>query len=263
MSLALDLTPDRGRLTGQVAGDGWTSSLLAHRMPPFSAANPCPWAGRYTFRLAGASNGPASGPEGHGVAALSVGATGGTTVSGTLADGTKLAGAAAVSVDGLWPLGLLLPGNRGSLLGWSALTNAPLPRLDGSVDWVRKADPSAASFRAGFTNRTTVEGAGYSSAAATNFLASQPTLCLTVRGLAPERPPDTRCLQRIGQLAYAGDGFRQLTLQLSTGLWNGLFTNPVTRAVEPVRFTLLLPDGAGFGCLPGTNGSAVVERRLP
>jgi hypothetical protein len=257
LALALELAPGGHRLSGTFDGPGWSSTLLAHRPPVFSAAAPSPWTGRWTLRIAGPSNGPATGPAGHGVAALAIAPTGVGTLSGSLADGTRLAQASPVSADGLWALAPTVYGNRGSLLGWLSLTNAAPLALQGSVAWVRPADPLALPFPAGFTNATFAEGAPYQPTHAAAWVAPH---CLTLRGLDGSPEPLTRCpTTTLSSLTLAGEGFRSLQLAPSSGLWSGVFTNPATLVVHPVRFTLLGTNATGYGHILGTEGSAAVE----
>jgi hypothetical protein len=198
------------------------------------------------------------GPHGHGVAAVLVTPNGATTLSGTLADGTKMAQSGPVSKDGWWPFYLPLYRGKGSVLGWLLFTNDATDSLRARVNWIKPAVPADKLYPGGFTNVTFAYGSTYSAPAMTNYLAAHPATCLEISGLVPEI--QTNCLALIAGTTWSGPGVKSLKLDLPTGVWTGTYTNPVTGRPLPAKFTVLLQSGSGFGHVLSTNVSAAVEQ---
>jgi hypothetical protein len=251
VSLWLDLTNGSESITGCVASANWTAPLLAYRTIAFPAS----FAGRYTMFALADTNSP--GPAGHSMATPVVSTSGTMTLSGTLADGTKLAQVGIVSRDGHWPLYQPLYGSRGLVSGWLDFTGDPGVGLAGQLHWIKPTVTGDKLYPGGFTNTPSAFGSLYSMSAMTNFLATNTTACLAVSGLTPE--PQTNCLASVARNTFAGPGVKTLKVDLSTGLWNGNYTNSMTGRILPIKFTFLLPAGAGCGFVLETNASAAIN----
>jgi len=252
VTLCLDLTNGTDLVTGEIFGNSWTATLLAFRPPAFNQGHPSPNAGRYTLFVAGSTND--SGPMGHGVAAVSIGVNGSTTLSGTMADGSKIAQTAPISKDGQWPLYATLYGGQGSVLSWLSFTNDDSRSVTGRVHWIKPAAPGAALYPGGFTNTIPAYGSGYTANAMTNLLGSQSEFCMAITGLPPETR--THCLTLTARNTLGGTGLPALKLDLVTGLCTGNYSTPGSPRLFPVKFTFLLPSGVGCGYVLGTNVSA-------
>src|SRR5258706_49587 len=113
-------------LEGTVSGGTWTAALVANRSV-FSAAHPCPYAGKYTFIIPGDTTGSPS--VGDGYATVTVNSRGSVSVAGSLADGTRFTQSATVSGNGQWPLYVALYSRGSSILGWLTFANTTTDRL--------------------------------------------------------------------------------------------------------------------------------------
>ena len=254
LSLHLDLTNGTETITGQVATLDWSVPLLAYRTVAFANANPVPISGRYTLSIAGSTNGV--GPLGHSVAAVTVNAAGSMTLAGTLADGTKVAQSGYVSTNGNWPFYLPLYRNAGFVSSWVTFTNDATASLMGRCLWLKPASTDKL-YLGGFTNITALTGSIYSSAAMTNFLATNLTPCVSVTGLTGDG--QTNCLAMIARNTFGGPDVQKLALDLPTGIWTGSVTNPMTGKVLPAKLAVHLQSALGFGHVLNTNVSAALE----
>jgi hypothetical protein len=111
-------------------------------------------------------------PQGNGFGTLTVTATG-AAWSGKMADGTAATFSTTVGSTGRIPFHLMLYTNTGSAHGWmqiaadsvSTPTNAGLPLLDGTIDWVKAAQPTASTnhnYKSGFAlHSLTIAGGKY------------------------------------------------------------------------------------------------------
>jgi hypothetical protein len=252
VALCLDLMNGTDQIAGQVMTSNWMARLLAYR-PVFGAANPAPYAGRYTMHITGGVD--LSSPMGNGVAAILVKSNGTLMLSGMLADGTRAVQTAPVSKDGWWPFYLPLYHGKGSVLSWLMLTNVA-DGLLGQLNWIKPTVPRDKLYPDGFTNVAFVYGSTYSAQVMTNFLGTNATACLFVSGLLPDI--QTNCLTLIAKNTFGGPGVKGLKLDLPTGLWTGTYTNPATGRPLPLKCVLLQQRGYGFGYVLSTNLSAGV-----
>jgi hypothetical protein len=156
VTLDLDATAGAQTIAGVVSGEGWSAPLVARRTLPFPKTSPTPLAARYETVCSEDTNAP--GPTGESLATTIVAASGTTTMTGTLADSTKLTFKGALAPNGQVPLYVPLFRNRGSLLGWLQFTNVTQKGFAGEAHWIKTAIPGDLSFPEGFTNRVLVSG---------------------------------------------------------------------------------------------------------
>lgn len=156
VTLDLDATVGAQTITGVVTGEGWSVPLVARRTSPFPKTNPTPFAGRYQIIFSDDTNAP--GPAGESLTTTVVAASGATTMTGTLADTTKLIFKGSLAPNSQLPLYVPLYRNRGSLLGWLQFTNGFPRGFVGDFHWIKMPIPDDAVFPGGFTNFVTVRG---------------------------------------------------------------------------------------------------------
>ena len=233
--------------------NGWSAQLMADRLVFSKSAHPASaYSGSYTLVIPPAADGPA----GSGFGTLKIDAAGGVQWSGTLADGSKISQASALSEQGVWPLYASLYSGGGSVLGWVQVSGNRT--LSGQLIW-NKTSSNSKYYPQGFTNLLEVAGSFYSGTAkAAPGLALQSgthNLIFTGGGLSD---PFTNN-------ATLGPGFRlvspsawklSLGITASSGLFKGSALNPQTG--KPFAFQGVLLEngnyGAGFFLGPNLSG---------
>lgn len=211
LTLAIDLTNSTGKVTGKVAGRGWTSELVAYRKVARLAGSLTP--GKYVVALA-ADPAATNQPSGDGYAVLTVSTLGSATVSGKLADGTAIAGTTSIAAGGQWPLYISLYKNTGMLLGWLNLTNS-----SDSVKWLRPA--SAGGVYPEFSADLITSSTFYSKP-----LAGTGFQVILDGGSLAQPVPAIVTINSLGQWVVTGDLASQLKLSFSssTALVSGKYT---------------------------------------
>jgi hypothetical protein len=233
----------------------WSAELDANR-EVYSTAKPSPQAGKYTLILPGATN-SATLPGGNGFGTVTVAASGSVTFSGTLGDGTPVTQSANESAQGQWPLYISLDSGQGMLLGWLAFTNEPLQDIDGQLGWFKPAQPTATTYKAGFTNFTQqAVGSAYSLPKGARVLdLTNGYVLLEDGGLAQSiSDPFTLGANNI----VTGSNKLSLTLTTTTGLFQGTATNSAGKTVS-FKGALLQKQTNGFGQFLNTTQSGSVS----
>src|SRR5262249_48799328 len=161
--MAADLAGGTDRITGIATNRNWGFADLTLDRAVFNAAtNPAPFRGTYTLLLPPATNSPLS-PGGDGFASVKVDAKGGASISGLLADNTKLTLKAPVSKQGNLPFYVpLYTKGTGLLVSWVAFdTNLPATDLSGLLNWFKPTQPATKYYPHGFTNESMLIGSRY------------------------------------------------------------------------------------------------------
>jgi uncharacterized repeat protein (TIGR02543 family) len=242
-------------LSGGLTNPVWSAELDANR-EVYSTAKPSPQAGKYTLILPGATN-SATLPGGNGFGTVTVAASGSVTFSGTLGDGTPVTQSANESAQGQWPLYISLDSGQGMLLGWLAFTNEPLQDIDGQLGWFKPAQPTATTYKAGFTNFTQqAVGSAYSLPKGARVLdLTNGYVLLEDGGLAQSiSDPFTLGANNI----VTGSNKLSLTLTTTTGLFQGTATNSAGKTVS-FKGALLQKQTNGFGQFLNTTQSGSVS----
>jgi len=204
---------------------------------------------------------------GNGSGALTVGANGSVTLSGSLGDGTKETQAAGATVsitkEGLWPLYLPLYSGGGSVLGWVTVSNAPgtVTNLAGTLVWIKRANATNMFDSAGFTNVVDVVGSGYVAPLKGVTVLPLPVTTFTVAGAdLPFAITNPIALTPQNTLVVIGANPLNLTVKITTttGLFTGSFINPVTGATNLVKGVLLQDQNLGPGQFTSTTNSGAV-----
>ena len=151
---------------GVISNGTWTAQLTANKSVFNATKDRATFAGDYTMIFDGA-NGPTTLPEGDGYAYVAIGENGAVTLSGSLADGSKITPSATLSQYGKWPFYASLYGGAGCVSGWVGVGDSGA--VSGSVVWI-KPGGTGGNYPGGFTFPTTASGGLYSKSAGINGL---------------------------------------------------------------------------------------------
>jgi len=132
--LSLDLTNGTDTITGYVADQSasgnynWTSDLVLYRGVSGVSGSNAPAVGKYV--LVAQPENAAAGYE-----AVSLATSGALSLSGALPDNTAISQSAKISKDGIWPVYIVLSGDKekGMIVGWQ--TNTLTGACDGQLYW--------------------------------------------------------------------------------------------------------------------------------
>lgn len=249
--LIIQMHVSDGEITGTVL-DGISTIDLAAGRAVFSKTNPCPYAGLYSFVFA-PFEADLTAPQGFSFGTVTVATTGLGTMTGVLADGTKIKSKLSVSKYGTFVLYAALYANKGSCIGAVIITNNT---LEATVDWF-KPSSSGVYYPAGFSVVAELTGSKY--------VASIPMLDL------PDGAGNALVMFTGGNLtgvlsntvtiapnyAVTATG---LTLKLTakTGLFTGSFTHPGTGKATKFEGTVLQLQNGGAGYFLGSNQCGAV-----
>jgi len=254
-------TLDNSRIDGTVNGGPWLAELKANRAVFDAHANPAGYAGKYTLLFPGSGDPTnTSVPFGDGYAAIKVTSSGAMSLSGALADGTKLARTAMVSRDGDWPLYLPLYAGQGQALGWLSFSSpSSQSDLSGWISWIKPAPTSAALFPEAFSiMNTNVIGSPYNSSASPITGFRDGVVSLTGATLATNITDDVT-INLKNQVTSSNSNPFTLTLNAGQGLFKGNLKPP--GATKPVTFSgaILQDQYSGSGYFLGVNQSGKVS----
>jgi len=241
MPLNIYLQMDLGggdSLRGSVSDGDWWADLQADRQVFQKASNPAPKAGNYTMLIRGGG----SGPDGDGVATVSVNAKGAISLKGTLADGTKMTQKSAVSKTGYWPLYVSLYRGGGVLLGWLEFDNASDSDLSGQVVWSKRADASTTIYPAGFTDGLEAIGSRYVAPISGQRILSVGDGQLTLSGGSLANAEQVNFNLADKNLVTGG-----AALKLTFSTKQGTFKGTATPASGPVSFQGVVLQKANLG----------------
>ncbi len=245
VTLQLDLTNETDRVTGSASDGIWTATLTGDRAIYDGKTKLAPEAGSYTLVLAGAY-GSTNKPAGDGYGTLTVGKNGVMSLTGTLADATKLTPSVPVSKYGHWPLYASLYSGQGVLWGWLTFTNAS--DVGGTVAWV-KLPAKTQYYPAGSSLAVEALGARYfPPVKGTNVLGLTTTTDLTLTldsGGLVQGITNRIALAGNSRVTTLSGPKLSLTFTPSTGAFYGSMVNPATS--KPVSFGGVLLQGQGFG----------------
>ena len=267
LNLTLGLAPDSPSLVGNLTDGRWVAQVLAnHSGFDGLTRRATQYAGSYTLIIPGRDD-DETFPQGHSYGTVVVDAAGKISLSGSLADGTVLKQTASLSADGQWPLYVQLYGGRGSVWSWLQFdTNSAPVTVQGSLSWIKTAQPSAKYYPEGFTNSVLARGSSYLRPAATTSRVINVTnaavsfeggnLVAAFTNLVTLAVPNNKIVNNSSnQLS--------LTLTLPSGVFSGSATAPNTKQAVQIHGTLLQNMDQGYGYFLGANrsGSVLLQRR--
>ena len=242
ISLLLQKTNAAGLITG-----GFVGGAVEVRLERLTSALPgsnAPPVGRYTFALPNGTPSPSQlVPGGNGFGTGTLDSSGALQLAGTLGDGTVFTAAPPMTRAGHWPLYVSLFAGRGALLGWLSPTNDPgNGSLDGSLQWIKSLDLSAATYPAGFSNQVAFLGSPYKPP------ASGTRVLNWVHGLAAVTGTDLGlgitnlvklATNNVFQVEDANESGLQLSIDPNSGLVAGSFTHPWEGTTNALRGVVL------------------------
>jgi hypothetical protein len=257
-TLALNYTTVDGlaMITGTILGETWRADLAIEALSKPSLTTPNPYTGRYTLVIPPSESGSPT-PPGNGAATLRVNSLGTATLTGTLADGARLAVSGRITVAGTLPVFFAPYAKKGLLTGPLRFRTEEVSDLDGPLYWHRPTGTGI--FPQGFSVQTTAVGSRYSALA-----LGQPAVPVTME-------------ENNAALALGDGGFDEPVVQLTTlapgnklifpmpqvvtglsakinpitGSFAGRFMHPETNKLTTFRGVILQKQGAGFGFFAG------------
>ncbi len=219
----IDVSQGGEHVNGTINASDWTATMSGDRAVFDGRSNSSPQAGRYTLIIPRTISGP--GGDSYGM--ITVDNSGRLSLSGGLADGTKLSQSTRVSKEGRWPLYVPLYGGQGSLFSWVTL-NPDGPSGQGS--WTKPALLKAKYYKSGFAITPALSGSRYNrpgigspilSFTDGNIILSGGNLSGSINnGIS---------LSASGRVTSQSNDRLRLTFSLSTGAFSGSVLDPNTK----------------------------------
>ncbi len=257
VSLHLD-TNHLDIVAGTVSDGNFVAGLLGNRADFDGRLQKAPEAGLYTLAIVGAPNSNAA-PGGDGYAAVNVSSAGILSMAGSLADGTKVAGAAVLSGNGDWPLYVPLYGGQGSILSWVLFQNTAADDASGGVAWIRPPIPRARFYPAGFAQATTATGFQYHPPASGHSVLTVTNALVTLSGGGLAANIEENIAIGPGnRVKDLGTNRLAMVLVPSSGLFWGTVKDPATRKSVLFSGVVLQNLNQGTGYFLGTSQSGKV-----
>jgi len=247
------------QVVGRVTDGVWEAPLLGDRAIFNSKTNLAPYAGSYTIILPGQDDGD-TGPEGYGFGTIKVDGNGGATLAGTLADGTKVAIKAPLSMHGQCPVYVPLYSGYGSIVSWLLVSNRPTDDVTGLLNWIKPAQINAKQYPRGFTNEITAIGSAYvrpAPATVPAITVAAPTVAFVGGNLANPFA-NAIVLGLSSKVTNLGSNKLSLSIATASGLFKGSLTEPSSGKSFAFSGALFQKQNSGFGFLLGTNRSSRV-----
>ena len=257
LTVELDFGSSSNQAVGRVTDGFWEASLMADRSTFNAKTNPCPQAGTYTLILPGQTD-AADGPEGDGFGTIKVDGNGMASLIGTLADGTKVSTRTPLSAVGQWPVYASVPG--GTILSWMNFIDRPTDDLTGLVSWIKTAQIKTRYYPGGFTNETIAVGSSFvrpTDPNATLLELTGTTIAFSAGNLSTPFSNDISWGTK-NKITNLGENNLSLTVNTTSGLFNGTVTDPITGRPSKFGGALLQKQNVGSGFMLGTNLSSLV-----
>jgi hypothetical protein len=261
LALQLDLFGGSDRIAGTVtvSDNSWTSELAAVRTGGFNTTtNPCPQAGTYTLVIPG-TPGSTQKPAGDGYGLVKVSTAGQVTLTGVLADGTRVSQTATLSQSSDWVVYVPLYVGRGYFLGWLTFTNAPDRDMDGWVGWFRPVQPSVALYTMGFAVMTEAVGSRYAKPpTGTPALSFTDGMVILSDGNLSAGFTNQVQLNANNTVVNLSNNSLKLAINPGNGLFSGSAQDPVSRKNLSFKGVVLQKQNAAGGYFLNQNQSGEV-----
>jgi hypothetical protein len=293
LTLQVGLEETVNQITGTLTANGAPFATLSADRALYTASKkpvapmmnvPANLLGNYTVVFASGeapNNGlsAAQYPQGHGVGLLTVSASGNARLVGTLADGTSITCANALSRTSSWPFYVAIAGGQGSLSG--ATTFGPNATLQSDLDglglhWFKPANSHAKVYPSGWASgiQTDLLGSKFvkPSAKANSNLALIPSAAnptgnsnvYLVDGNVPA-PGVTQAVNitatnTITVLSPNPDNVKFKAIE-PTGLFTGTFLNPDDNTATTFKGVVIQGQKTGYGFFlsGGQSGSVTLQ----
>ncbi len=271
LQLTLHL-PEAGSETmpGTVSDGTITLNFSVDRAAVGTRVSPVPQAGKYTVGLFPATPGDGTlVPAGNGFAFLNVDSYGRLRGTGSLADGTPINFATALSRNGVAPFYLSLPRSGETIFGTVVFAPADRSDIGGAAEWIKS--PGGRNYPSGFSKSLTIAGSRYTpppaGARVLILPASEPNAELIFRegNLATEisRRFTLTSLPHVAVLQPAAERF-VLNVSPGNGFFTGQFFHPELNRLTSFRGAILQKQNIGVGYFLGsTEGGSVELRPVP
>jgi hypothetical protein len=231
ISFMLQAGSSTNQFLGNLSDGVWVAGMHGAVAPFNLKTNPAPYAGNYTIAFPGQTGSPALG---NSYGSVRVDGNGNVRLAGMLADGTKVSQSALLSRDGLWPVFIPLYSGKGLVMAWISFTNRATDDLNGSVSWIKLANPTAAYYPDGLAFAGSAVGSAFraSSALALNVEVSK----LQTSGGAP-------------------GNITSLKISASTGTFKGSMLDKLTGQPKSFQGALLQKPNVAYGFIFGAGQS--------
>lgn len=262
LNLSLDLTNGTDQLIGTVSevtsnsSTIWTAQLLTDRAYFDGKLNVATQAGKYTIVLPADTN-SAAGPEGDSFGAVTLSTKGAVSLSGTLADGTKVTQKTSISKNGDWPLYVPLYKGKGALISWVNFTNQPDSDVIGAFNWFKQTQ-TAKYYGGGFTNEALLVGSTFVASKTNNVLSWSNALVAFLGGNLSADFTNAIGIDAKNKVTNLGTNKLSLSLNKSSGTFKGSVTSPTGGKALSFSGAVLQNQTNGSGFLLGTNRSSRV-----
>lgn len=262
VELRLGQDNEAGQIFGRMTDGVWTASLAGGRAA-YQTAGGAPQAGEYTVVFPGQVGDP-NLPAGDGYGTLHVGADGLGTLSGTLADGTAFLQTAWLTAEGDWPMYVSLYAGKGALVSWLTFTNQASSDINGTVVWIKQANPAAAQYPAGFISDTKVVGSLYVPPTGANKSVnlSSAFVNFTAGNLASDFS-NSVSVNAGSQVVNLSPNALTLTISSTLGSFTGQVAEPGSGVMHSFGGVVLQKQNAGFGFMLGSTRSSLVTLAAP
>jgi plastocyanin len=228
LTLQMDLTGLQV-LTGTVSDGTSDASLVAVRAGFGASERATAYEGYYTWAMPGA---PEAGPAGYSYGTARVGAAGAVHLSVFLSDGRSAVASGALSSGGQAPLYLSLYGGKGAFLSWLTFTNSSCS-TNGALWFGNSALTNLFLWLGAFKPDTNGGNALDSANVSVELPDSTNFVALDPNGI--------------------GGSFTNVVLTISgtSGIFTGLFDDPISRRTIRFNGAVLRPVQTGYGFFRG------------
>jgi hypothetical protein len=258
LTLSLDLTNRFDSIVGLLTNAGfWGADVVAFRAVFDAKTNKAPQPGPYTLIIPGTNSSVLPGGDSFGT--LTMDTSGRLRFGGSMADGTKVSQATAISKYGDWPLYIPLYGGKGMLLSWY-LFGSPTNGVSGVLAWIKSGTKSRYySNEFGFSTFST--GSRYvpppRNGKVLGFAEGTVQLSSGELGHGITNSISIGANNRVTNLS---SNKLSLVFTPSTGLFRGTVVDPAGAKSRPISFSgaVLQNTNAGRGFFLGTNQSGTV-----
>ena len=265
LNMRLGAGTEADQIFGTVSDGTWTAKLDGDRAVYNKKSNPSPNAGKYTLALP-SPDGDATMPVGDGYGTVTVDAGGVARFTGSLPDGSKVSQSVALSKNGAWPLFGSFGGGKGFyatsggayslLLSWMNFASQATDDLNGSVVWIKQADPKAKANAPVFNGEIKAFGSVFNGG---NFLNGTNSVVTFSGGAFGEGL--TQVLAPNGKSEGASGDKVSLKFSKSKGTFTGKVADPASGKSVPFSGVVVQKRnlGAGFVLKDGTSSRVALK----
>ena len=262
LTMSIGAGAEADQVFGTVSDGTWTAKLDGDRAVYNKKSNPSPNAGKYTLALP-SPDGDAAMPVGNGYGTVTVDAGGVARFTGSLPDGSKVSQSVAISKNGTWPLFGSFGGGKGFyavnnsassvLLSWMTFASQPTDDLNGSVIWIKQADPKAKANAPVFNGEIKAFGSAFDGG---NFLSGSNAVVTFSGGAFGTGVSQPVAMG--GKSGKAGGDQASLKFSASKGTFTGKVADPSSGKSMRFSGVVVQKRNLGTGFLLNNAGSSRV-----